>query len=116
MVRLLADENFHGDVVKGLLSRRPELDLLRVQDVGLIQEEDPTILAWAAENDRILLTHDKSTIPAFANERIELGVQMPGVFICDNMTVREIIEELLLIDIASDQHEWANQVWFLPLK
>jgi predicted nuclease of predicted toxin-antitoxin system len=116
MVRLLADENFHGDAVKGLLSRRPELDLVRVQDVGLIQTDDPTILAWAAANDRILLTHDKTTVPDFAYDRIQLGEPMPGVFIADQMTVREIIDEVLIIDTASEQIEWANQVWYLPLK
>lgn len=63
MVRLLADENFHGDAIDGLLARRPELDLIRVQDVGLSNADDPTVLARAARNDRILLTHDKATIP-----------------------------------------------------
>jgi predicted nuclease of predicted toxin-antitoxin system len=116
MVRLLADENFHGDAVKGLLSRRPELDLVRVQDVGLAQTDDPTILAWAAANDRILLTHDKTTIPGFAYERVIRGDPMPGVIVADQVTVREIIDEVLIIDTASEQIEWANQVWFLPLK
>ena len=57
MLRLLVDENFNGDIVRGLLLRRPDLDLVRVQDVEYEEAEDPTILAWAAENDRILLTH-----------------------------------------------------------
>ena len=35
MVRLLSDENFNGDIVRGMLLRRPDLDLIRVQDVGL---------------------------------------------------------------------------------
>jgi predicted nuclease of predicted toxin-antitoxin system len=54
MIRLLADENFNGDAIRGLLSRQPELDLVRVQDVGLAEADDPVILAWAAANDRIL--------------------------------------------------------------
>jgi predicted nuclease of predicted toxin-antitoxin system len=116
MVRLLADENFNGDAVNGLLSLRSETNLIRVQDVGLTQTPDPEILSWAAANDRILLTHDKTTVPKFANERIDLGQQMPGVFICDQMTVREIIDELSLIDTASEQAEWADCVWYLPLK
>jgi hypothetical protein len=116
MVWLLADENFHGDVVDGLLARRPELDLVRVQDVGLAGMEDPAVLAWAAANDRILLTHDKATIPNFAYERVRAGELMPGVFVTDGMTVRDIIDEVLMIDAASDQAEWANQVWFLPLR
>ena len=74
------------------------------------------ILAWAAENDRILLTHDEDTIPGFAYERVGAGEMMPGVFVANRMTVGEIIDELLMIDTASEQHDWANQVLFLPLR
>jgi predicted nuclease of predicted toxin-antitoxin system len=59
MVRLLSDENFNGDIVRGLLLRRPDLDLRRVQDAGLEAADDPTILEWAAANNRIVLTHDR---------------------------------------------------------
>jgi len=58
MLNLLSDENFNGDIVRGLFLRQPQLNLLRVQDVGLQTIDDPTILAWAASNGRILLTHD----------------------------------------------------------
>jgi hypothetical protein len=50
VVRLLSDENFNGDIVSGMLLRRPDLDLIRVQDVGLETAEYPGILSWAAEN------------------------------------------------------------------
>lgn len=66
MLRLLSDENFNGDIVRGLLLRRPDLDLSRVQDVGLEAADDLTVLAWAAANNRILLTHDRATMPDFA--------------------------------------------------
>ena len=48
MIRLVSDENFNGDIVRGLLLRRPDLDLVRIQDVGLEGAEDPAVLAWAA--------------------------------------------------------------------
>ena len=48
MLRLLSDENFSGDIVRGLMLRQPGLDLERVQDVGLEQADDPTILTWAS--------------------------------------------------------------------
>jgi hypothetical protein len=48
MLSLLSDENFNGDIVRGLMLRNPNLDLLRVQDVGLREVNDPAILAWAA--------------------------------------------------------------------
>lgn len=70
MLRLLTDENFNGEIVRGLFRAQADLDVVRVQDVGLLQAEDPSILAWAAENKRVLLTHDRATIPAFAYDRV----------------------------------------------
>jgi hypothetical protein len=48
MLRLLADENLNQDFIRGVLRRRPELDVVRVQAVGLSQADDAEILAWAA--------------------------------------------------------------------
>jgi predicted nuclease of predicted toxin-antitoxin system len=79
MLKLLADENFHGDIVKGLRRHYPELDVVRVQDVGLSGIEDPHILEWAAQEGRILLTHDVRTITHFAYERVRVGQPMPGI-------------------------------------
>ncbi len=62
MLRLAADENFNGDIVRGLLRRNPKLDIVRVQDVGLSGADDPSVLQWAADQGRILVTHDISTL------------------------------------------------------
>ena len=35
MLRLLSDENFNGEIVRGLFRAHPTIDLVRVQDVGL---------------------------------------------------------------------------------
>ena len=116
MVRLVSDENFNGDIVRGLLLQHPSLDLVRVMDVGLAGAEDPEVLAWAAENDRILLTHDRATMPDFAYDRITEGLLMPGVFVVGNLSpVRQVIDELLLIDACSEHLEWNTRVLFLPL-
>src|SRR5207249_3148212 len=81
MVRLVSDENFNGDIVRGLLRRRPDLDLVRVQDVGLSETPDPEILEWAAGQERVLLSHDVSTVPPAAYQRTANGKPLPGVFI-----------------------------------
>ena len=78
-MRLLADENFNGAIVRGLMRRLPELDLIRVQDVGLIHADDPTILEWAASEGRILLTYDVATVTRYAYDRVDLSLSMPGV-------------------------------------
>ncbi len=116
MLRFLSDENLNGDIIRGLLLRNPNLDLVRVQDVGLLEAEDPMVLAWAAENNRILLTHDRATMPDFAYERLLTGQTMPGLFVMrDSTPVRNSIDELLLLDECSMQAEWFGLVIYLPL-
>ncbi|WP_008311713.1 DUF5615 family PIN-like protein [Leptolyngbya sp. PCC 6406] len=116
MLSLLSDENFNGDIVRGLMLRQPNLDLLRVQDVGLREVDDPAILAWAASNGRILLTHDRATMPDFAYNRLVRGEPIAGMFVVnDRMPVRQAIDELLLLLDCSEQAEWKNVVLYLPL-
>jgi predicted nuclease of predicted toxin-antitoxin system len=116
MLKLLSDENFNGDIVRGLFLRQSNLDLLRVQDVGLRKMDDPTILAWAASNERILITHDRATVPDFAYERLVRGEAMAGIFIInDQMPIRQTIDELLLLVDCSEQAEWKDKVLYLPL-
>ncbi len=116
MFRLLADENFNGDIVRGLLLRQPDLDLVRVQDVGLARANDPDILAGAAANNRIVLTHDRATMSDHAYERVAACEPMPGVFILnDRFPVGQAIQEILLTMECSEQAEWNGRAVRLPL-
>ncbi|HEX5273140.1 MAG TPA: DUF5615 family PIN-like protein [Gemmataceae bacterium] len=116
MLRLLSDENFNGDIVRGLLRRHPALDLARVQDVGLMRTPDPDILEWAAAQGRVLLSHDASTVPPAAYQRVSQGKLMPGVFILpDRMSVGQAVDEVLFLALEVAPDEWKDQVLFLPL-
>ncbi|MFZ4677084.1 MAG: DUF5615 family PIN-like protein [Nodosilinea sp.] len=116
MLSLLSDENFNGDIVRGLFLRHPSLDLIRVQDIGLREVDDATILAWAAMNGRILLTHDRATMPDFAYDRLTKGELMAGMFVVnDRLSIRQTIDELMLLIDCSDQAEWYGIVLYLPL-
>jgi hypothetical protein len=117
MLKLLADENFNNDVVRALLRRDPSLEVVRVQDVGLSGADDPTVLAWAAEHSRILLTHDVATLTRYAYERIERGQRMPGVFeISRAVPIGQAIEDILLLAVCSRENEWEGQIRYLPLR
>ena len=116
MLRLLADENFNGDIVRGLLLRQPDLDIVRAQDVGLSSADDPDILAWAAENNRIVLTHDRATMPDYAYQRVAAGELMPGAFVLnDRFPIGQAIQERLLTVACSEQAEWTGRAVHLPL-
>ena len=117
MLLLAADENFNGNIVRGLFRRQPVLDLLRLQDVGLSGADDPAVLAWAAQQGRVLLTHDVSTITRYAYERVQEDQPMPGVFeVSRDLPIGRAIEEILLLAEGSLEGEWEGQVRYLPLR
>jgi len=114
-VRFLTDENFDNRILTGLRRRFPRLDIIRIQDSGLLGAEDPEILAWAAEEDRIVLTHDAATMPAYAYQRVQVGAKMPGVIeVPRAMPIAQAIEEIALLLELSRPREWENQVVYLP--
>lgn len=114
---IVVDENFNDGIRRGLLSRIPDLDIVRVQDVGLLGADDPTVLEWAAKENRILLTHDVKTMPSYASARIEAGLPMAGIFLVgQDQPHGQVIEDLVLLAECSLVGEWDNQVYYLPFR
>lgn len=116
MLSLLADENLDGNIVRGVLRRVKGLNLARVQDLGLSGLDDPTLLQWAAEQGRILVTHDVQTVTRFAYERVEAGLLMPGVIeVISSAPIGPVLEELALVVECYEDGDLEGQVIYLPL-
>ncbi|MEG4228206.1 DUF5615 family PIN-like protein [Microcoleus sp. N9_B2] len=99
------------------MRRNPDVDIVRVQDMGSIEADDPTVLEWAAQQGRVVLIHDVATMTNFAYERMQAGLAMPGLFeVSRRVSVGLAIEEILLIAECSREGEWEGQVRFLPLR
>ena len=115
MLKFLADENFNGAILRGLSRRVPSFDVVRVQDVGLSGADDPLVLEWAERHDRLLLTHDVSTIPEFVKHRIEAGKRVPGVVeIPAIVPIAQVLDDLALLVECSLDGEWENQIVRVP--
>jgi hypothetical protein len=94
LLRLAADENFNFDIVWGVQRRNSEVDIVRVEDAGLV-----------------------ATMTRYAYERVRAGNSMPGVFeVSRNVPVGLAIDEILLIAEHSLEGEWEGQVRYLPLR
>ena len=116
MLKLVSDENFNGDILRGLYRQLPALDVVHVQDIGLSAAPDPDILARAAVEGRILLTHDRDTLPHCAYARVRAGEAMPGVFlVSDLMPIGQAIEEILLAAECLTPEECKDFVRFFPM-
>jgi hypothetical protein len=117
MLRLLSDENVHGDIIRGLWRRAPDLDLRRVQDEGLSHTPDPLILEWAAGENRVIITRDRATLIGSAQARVAAGEAMPGVLaLRPNATIGGAIDDILLVAQCYSEEEMRDQqIVYIPL-
>jgi predicted nuclease of predicted toxin-antitoxin system len=116
MLRLLIDQNFDQDILRGLAHRIPNLDAVTAYDMGLSAATDPELLAWAADNDRIIVTHDRQTMPDHVADRITSGEKVAGVVIVpQRLQIGRAIDDLEIIVMCSSENEWENVVRHLPL-
>lgn len=116
MLRLATDEDFNERIVRGVLRRLTEVDLQRIQEVGLSGAADQEVLDYAAREGRLLLTHDAKTMPRHAYERVASGLALPGVVVCrQDVPIRQAIDDIVLLVECSKEGEWEGQVIYLPL-
>lgn len=115
MIRLLSDENFNNIIVRGVLRQLPDLDFVRIQDIGLRTQADPDILEFAGAEGRVVITHDVRTMEVFATRRIRKGLPMAGVFLIPGrVPIGDAIDSLVLVGECSGDGEWINRIQFLP--
>ena len=116
MIRFLADADFNHAIVKGCRRHEPALDFMSANEASLEGVPDPEVLALAATQNRILVTHDRQTMPHHFGEFLMRRGSSPGVFLVSQYApIGEVIEELLLIWAASDADEWKNRIVNIPV-
>ena len=114
--RFLADHDLNEQIVTGVWRREPALECVRARDVGMSERPDAEVLAYAADNGFIVVSHDVNTMPSEAYGRMSSGQKMSGLLMVKQSDpVGAIISCLILVRAASDAEEWENQVCFLPL-
>lgn len=118
MLRLASDADVRGEILRGLRRRLPEVDLVRVQDALPESTPDQEVLAWAAAENRILITNDRNTMVGFAYRRAATGEVVPGVVATTNeQSIGSAIDDIVLIAEYMSEAEIRSQVVvFLPLR
>ena len=117
MLRLASDADVHGDIVRGLRRRLPGIDLVRSQEALPEGTPDPEVLAWAAAQNRVLITNDRNTMVGFAYERVASGEPMPGLIATTNgQSSGDAIDDILVIAELMPAEEIRQQVVvYIPL-
>ncbi len=114
-IRFQADADLNHIIVKAILRREPTVDFQTVHAANLSGLNDEEVLTKASEAGRVLVTHDRKTMPHHFAEFI-ITHPSPGVLIIPKTipTIR-IVEDLILIWTVSDPEEWMNRIYYLPI-
>ena len=117
MLRLASDADVHGEIIRGLRRRQPQIDMVRVQDVLPEGTPDVDVLSWAADENRVLVTNDRGTMIGFAYRRVAAGEHVPGLIVTSNMqSIGSAIDDILLIAEYMSEEEIKDRiVVYLPV-
>lgn len=115
MLRLLIDQDLDHDILRGLIRRIPQLDAVTAFEIGLWKATDPQLLIWAAEEGRILITHDRKTMPGHAADLMGQDRDIAGLFVVPrSIPLQAVIADLELMISCSENAEWVNVICYLP--
>jgi predicted nuclease of predicted toxin-antitoxin system len=114
-LRFQPDADLNQNILHAVIRREPTLDFQTAGAAGLTGLRDLEVLTLAAREGRVLVTHDRKTMPRHFAAFITTGTS-PGVLIIpQRLSVATAVEDLLLIWSTMDADEWRNTIRFLPL-
>ena len=94
----------------------PELNIVRAVEVGLSGLDDDVVLAWAAANGRVTVSHDVGTMTDAANRRVAAGEPMSGLIVVpQSLGTGPAITDLHFVADASSDEELQNATIWVPL-
>lgn len=114
-VRYQADADLNQAIVTGVLRREPTIDFQTAFAARLDRVKDLDVLAIAAQQERILVTHDRKTMPLAFAEFLTSNQSSGVIIVSRKLPIDAIIDDLLLIWAVSSSEEWINRIAKLPL-
>jgi len=104
-VRFQADADLKQSIVSGVLRRQPNVDFKSANQADLEGKTDQEVLAIASHAGRVLITHDRKTMPAEFARFIESKPSAGVVILSQRLAINEAIEAIILIWEASTAEE-----------
>ncbi len=114
-IRFQADVDLNQIIVKATLRYEPNIDFKTAQAANLDGLSDTEVLAIAASEGRVLVTHDLKTMPRYFAEFITNQQSNGLIVVSQKLPIRAVIDDLILIWAASEAEEWINRIKALPL-
>jgi hypothetical protein len=114
-VRFQADNDLKFSIVTAVRRREPAIDFASAQDSVPDGVSDTDLLERTAQDNRILVSHDRRTMLDHLRLRLAAGKFSPGLLIASQgAPVGLIAESLVLLWSVADARDLCNQAYYLP--
>src|SRR5262249_160421 len=114
-VRFQADADLNQVIVAATLRRAAEVDFRTASVAGLAHLGDLDVLALAARDGRVLVTHDSKTMPRHSPHFVATHGWSGVIIVPQHLAVGLAVDDLFLIWMATEADEWKNRICFLPI-
>ncbi len=115
--RFLVDECVPSALVRGLRRRLPGISALQVGEPPAPPKgtSDAELLTYCEQEQRLLITADRATMPDCIKDHFGRGRHTWGVLVVGaDASLGHVLEELALVYEASEDAEWTDVVYYLP--
>lgn len=114
-IRFQADADLNHIILFAVVRREPIIDFQTAITARLTSLPDEQVLALAAQEGRLLVSHDQTTMPRHFSNLLATRTS-PGLLIVpQHLPPAAVAEELLMIWHATDAEEWTNRICYLPI-
>ncbi|HJT35130.1 MAG TPA: DUF5615 family PIN-like protein [Pirellulales bacterium] len=112
-VRLQADADLDQAILFAVIRHEPAIQSAVV--AGLANRSDMEVLGIAAAEGRVLVTHDRKTMPLHFAQFISHEMRPGVIIVSKRLPISKVADDLLLVWGASEAEEWTNRIIHLPL-
>jgi hypothetical protein len=114
-IRFQADADLNQVIVSAVVRRVPAIDFRTATSASLAGLKDQEVLAVAARDGCILVTHDQATMPRHFGEFLR-SQHSPGLIVVpQHLPLGEAADDLILIWTVTAAEEWTDRIAFLPI-
>jgi hypothetical protein len=124
MLKYLLDEHIPPTYRVQILRRAESLHPASELEVWAIGDPDapakgtldPDILLWCEAHGFVLVTNNRRSMPVHLADHLAVGHHVPGIFTINlDLSIGQLIDELILIAFAALENEFADCITYLPI-
>ena len=114
----LIDENLPPSIAVQIQRHEPRIQVLAVGQPGAPPKSTPDrqLLCWIEENDYLLVTNNRASMPGHLRDHLAADRHIPGILVTPfPLGIGALVQELILIWGASLPDEYRDRIVYLPI-